>query len=322
MSGSTVKQTINLQTPPSSWDELNDEQLRFIFQLQQKGVGIIEYKLKIFLHLMGLKILNRAEKKEDGSFTYHFRRKGILPCIRREVLNMEAWEVDYWIKTYLSFLDEPGHLMSLPFDYWKRWRKRFKAPGTLMLDVTYEQYSNAQNYLTAYTQQLQLAESMLNNGSHPKAVKRIQQQALDSRAGFLSHLFIAPQWQLTDSDTRSTRLNVHRAYRYSNQLAERHKCYFKAAPDYLFWVAVRFFQGCLEHFKKELPDLFKEGDKVDDRTVWMMEVDTINAVQKYQGYNKQQEVYDSEAVFVFGILNNMIQEAKEVEKMNSKIRKK
>lgn len=317
MSEKAVK-TVNLPAPPSSWDELDDEQLRFIFKLQQKQISMIEYKLQVFLHLMGLKVLNRAEKKEDGSFTYHFRRKGLEPFLRRERLDMEAWEVDYWIKQYLEFLEEPTSLTCLPFEHWKRWRKKFKAPSTLMLDVTYEQYCNAQNYLTAYTQQMQLAESMLNNGSHTKAVKRIQKQAIEARAGFLAHLFIAPQWQLTDRDTHSTRLNIHRTYKYSNHLAERHKRYFKTAPDYLFWIAVRFFQGCLEHFKEELPDLFKEGDKVDDRTVWMMEVDTINAVQKYQGYSMQQEVYDSEAVFIFGILNNMIQEAKEIEKISKK----
>lgn len=318
MSKSNAK-TVNLPEPPNSWDELSDEQMRFVFNLQQKkNISVAEYKLKVFLHLMGLKVLKRAEKKDDGSFVYHFRRHGLRAALRREELCMEAWEVDYWIKQYLEFLDHPNTLLRLPFKTWKRRGKRFKAPGMLMLDVTYEQYSNAQNYLTAYVQQAQLMETMLNNGSTLSAVKRIQQDVINARAGFLSHLLVAPQWQLTESDAHSTRLNLHRTYRYSNSKAERYKRYFRTAPDYLFWVMVQFFYGCMNHFHEELPDLFKDGGKDDDRTMWMMEVDTINAIQKYQGYGAQQDVYDSEAVFIFGILNNMIQEAKEVEKIRKK----
>lgn len=310
---------VNLPEPPSSWDELNDEQMRFIFKLQQKkGISAAEYKLKVFLHLMKLKVLKRAEKKDDGSFLYHFRRKGIRPTLRREKLCMEAWEADYWIKKHLEFLDHPNTLLRLPFETWKRRGKHFKAPGMLMLDVTYEQYSNAQNYLTSYTQQMQLIETMINNGSTLSAIKRIEQDVINARAGFLSHLLVASQWQLTESDSHSTRLNLHRTYRYSNSNAERYKRYFRTAPDYLFWVMVQFFYGCMNHFHEELPDLFKDGGKDDGRTMWMMEVDTINAIQKYQGYSAQQDVYDSEAVFIFGILNNMIQEAKEVEKMRKK----
>lgn len=315
----SISKTINLPEPPSSWDDLNDKQMRFVFNLQKKGnISMAAYKLKTFLHLMDLKVLKRAEKKDDGSFIYHFRRKGLITFLRREVLSMEAWEADYWIRQYLGFLEHPNTLLRLPFETWKRKGKHYKAPSMLMLDVTYEQYSNAQNYLTAYTQQTQLMESLLNNGSTLASVKYIQQEIINARAGFLSHLLVAPQWQLTESDVHSTRLNLHRTYRYSNSKAERNKRNFRTAPDYLFWVMVQFFYGCMNHFHEELPDLFKEGGKDDGRAMWMMEVDTINAIQKYQGYNAQQDVYDSEAVFIFGILNNMIQEAKEIEKINKK----
>ena len=109
--------TVNFPAPPSSWDELDDEQLRFIFKLQQKQISMIEYKLQVFLHLMGLKVLNRADKKEDGSFTYHFRRKGLGPFLRRERLDMEAWEVDYWIKQYMEFLFCNGNGNACDFCY-------------------------------------------------------------------------------------------------------------------------------------------------------------------------------------------------------------
>ena len=43
---------------------------------------------------------------------------------------------------------------------------------------------------------------------------------------------------------------------------------------------------------------------------------------KYAGYAGQQEVYDSNIPFVLDILNTMTKEAKEIEKMNSRIKKR
>ena len=50
------------------------------------------------------------------------------------------------------------------------------------------------------------------------------------------------------------------------------------------------------------------------------EVGTINAVMKYQGYSSPQEIYDTNLPIILGVLSNMTKEAKEIEKMNSKIK--
>ena len=52
------------------------------------------------------------------------------------------------------------------------------------------------------------------------------------------------------------------------------------------------------------------------------EVGTVNAVMKYNNYHDQQTVYDSNAVFVFEILNTMTKEAEEVKKLNAKMKRK
>ena len=52
------------------------------------------------------------------------------------------------------------------------------------------------------------------------------------------------------------------------------------------------------------------------------EVGTINTVMKYAGYAEQQQVYDSNLPFVLDILNTMTREAKEIEKMNAKVKRK
>ena len=49
---------------------------------------------------------------------------------------------------------------------------------------------------------------------------------------------------------------------------------------------------------------------------------TLNAVMKYQGYSDPQQVYDANLPIILDTLNTMAKEAKEIEKMNSKIKKK
>ncbi|MBQ0050218.1 MAG: hypothetical protein KBT12_08325 [Bacteroidales bacterium] len=48
---------------------------------------------------------------------------------------------------------------------------------------------------------------------------------------------------------------------------------------------------------------------------------TMNAVMKWQGFTEHQKVYDSNAVFIFSILNSMTKEAKAIEEANQKMRK-
>lgn len=312
------KKTINLEAPPSSWGELKGGQLKQIYRMASKGYNHIEYKLRVFLMLMRLRIRKRAQQEEDGSFTYFFRRKGVLSMLRNERIRMLSWEVDYWISKYLGFLDEPIHITTLPFE--KKWvaGRRYKAPEFRMTDVTYEQYGNAQRYLAAYWDIQTLCESLLKNGASRKSVRNARRNALDARAGFLAHLYIAPSIQLTDSRHNGTRLSMHRVYHYDSERAERNKHRFHFASKYLFDLTVWYFQSCLKEYSEDFPLLFKEHKSPDGKSAMVMEVGTVNAVQKYAGYTSQQDVYDTNAIFVFDILNSMAHEAEEIEKLNRK----
>jgi hypothetical protein len=48
----------------------------------------------------------------------------------------------------------------------------------------------------------------------------------------------------------------------------------------------------------------------------------MNAIKKYGNFGSYQSIYDSNAFFIFGQLANMCQEAKAIEEMNRKIRRK
>lgn len=316
------RKAVNFPAPPSDWNLLSEDQLRTIHQLMESGLSLSEYKLKVFLMLMGLQIVKRADKKEDGSFVYHFRRTGWKHCFSKEEFGMEAWEVDYWIEKYLKFLDEPFHLVQLPFEHVRIGMTRYKAPDPLMVNLTYEQYGNAQRCLIAYWETSRMVESLKKNGATLDAVKHAQEEALQARAGFLSHMYTAPGWQLLDQRNQMTRIRLKRVYNYCSVEAEDRVPLFKSAPSWLFAVTYQLFQSCQAQYKKDFPFLFKEYSDNDGKSALVMEVGTVNAVQKYAGFTSPQSVYDQNTMFIFKFLDDMANEAKQIEDMNRKMKVK
>lgn len=316
------RKAVNFPAPPSDWNMLSEQQLRTIHELMESGIGVSEYKLKVFLMLMGLRIVKRADKKEDGSFVYHFRRTGWKSRFSREEFGMEAWEVDYWIEKYLKFLDEPFRLIQLPFWYVRIGMTRYKAPDPLMVNLTYEQYGNAQRCLIAYWETSRMVESLKKNGATLEAVKHAQEEALQARAGFLAHMYVEPGWQLLDQRNQMTRISIKRVYNYCSVAAEERVEDFKSAPSWLFAVTYQLFQSCQAQYKKDFPFLFKEYSDTDGKSALVMEVGTINAVQKYAGFTNAQSVYDQNSMFIFKFLDSMAEEAKQIEEMNRKMKMK
>lgn len=93
----------------------------------------------------------------------------------------------------------------------------------------------------------------------------------------------------------------------------------------LFHICFQVYQTAMQNYYPSVyPLLFGGSSSKSDplHTALSGEVDTINAVMKYQGYNDPQQVYDANLPIVFGTLNTMTKEAKEIEKMNQKIKRK
>ena len=316
------RRTEDFSAIPDEWVALNKEQLLFVHKLMDQGLSLSEYKLRIFLHLMGLRIAKRADKKDDGSFVYHFKRVGWKSRFSRKEYGMEAWEVDYWIDQYLKFLDEPFNLWQLPFEYFSIGRKKYKAPDPMMVNLTYEQYGNAQRCLIAYWESSRIIESLRKNGATLNAIKHAQDEALQARAGFLAHIYTAPALRLLDQRNKMTRLSLDVVYNYCSEEAEKQVRKFKTAPLWLFSVTYQLFQSCQALYKKDFPFLFKEYSDSDGKSALVMEVGTINAVQKYAGFSDPQSVYDQNSIFIFKFLDSMAEEAKQIEDMNKKMKSK
>ena len=94
-------------------------------------------------------------------------------------------------------------------------------------------------------------------------------------------------------------------------------------PSLLFHICFQVWQTAVVNFYPSVFPLLFGGGKSDPlHTALTGETDTINAVMKYQGYSSPEQVYATELPIILGTLNTMSKEAKEIEKMNAKIKRK
>lgn len=95
------------------------------------------------------------------------------------------------------------------------------------------------------------------------------------------------------------------------------------SPLVLFHICFQVWQTAVVNFYPSVFPLLFGGGKSDPlHTALTGETDTINAVMKYQGYTSPEQVYNTELPIILGTLNTMSKEAKEIEKMNAKIKRK
>lgn len=151
--------------------------------------------------------------------------------------------------------------------------------------------------------------------------------ALELQAQFLAYCLVPEQQQseiLTDRFARQHR------FKYDADRAEQSVAFWQpllAAPDApaapLYAICFQVYQTSMHYYEQVFPLLFSGGGKSDPlHDALTGEVDTINSVMKYQGYTDPQQVYDTNLPIILSVLNTMTKEAKEIEKMNAKIKRK
>lgn len=148
--------------------------------------------------------------------------------------------------------------------------------------------------------------------------------ALSMQAQFLAYAMTPEAVSGSAADPFAPR---HR-FKYDADRAEQTVAFWReqlAQGSPLFHICFQVYQTAMQNYYPSVyPLLFGGSSSKSDplHTALSGEVDTINAVMKYQGYNDPQQVYDANLPIVFGTLNTMTKEAKEIEKMNQKIKRK
>lgn len=166
-----------------------------------------------------------------------------------------------------------------------------------------------------------------------------ESDSLKAQAEFLAHILVPAR----KSERTDDRFRPRLTYRYDADRAEQAVGFwrrqllrsgagkrggYRLGKDRHIDVAVVFhicfqvYHTALLYYEKAYPLLFGGSDKSREfRDALQGEVGTVNTVMKYAGYAEQQQVYDSDLPFVLDILNTMTKEAKEIEKINSKIKR-
>lgn len=331
---STTNYQINLPGLPDSWNRLSSEELEevnrlYLKRMAQAAAGDEQqadrvYKLKCFMLFLDLKVIRRTLTDEKGDTVFLFRRKGLRHLFER--IPLRAWQVDQWISQRLGYLDEPFGRTVTPYGIirLRMGTLRLKAPGDVMLNVSFGQYQSAQNLLIMYWDTEKVLQTLLNRNSSRAAVRMQKRRMRDIRCQFLAALFNESVRETGEiREGRYLRKYSRRVWAFYSGQIRKNARWFRPVESRMFPVMVQYFQSVQESYARMYPELFTpNGKKPGRQNPIKIEVEMVNNVMKYQGFDDYDAVYDSEAVRILGIMNAMAKEAKEIKEMNQRYKAK
>ena len=216
-----------------------------------------------------------------------------------------------------GYVSDMRDAMMLPIDELKVDGILFEMPQHACVNITWEQYRALQR----------LAPELFREGI-------TEEEALDLQAQFLANCLVPAQKAQQTGD----RFGAKHVFNYDSRRAERTVPFWKkqltsglskpskpskTSGQVLFHICFQVYQTAVAYYAAVYPLLFSGGGKSDPlQDAITGEMGTINAVMMKANYSSQQEVYDSNLPFILDILNTMAKEAKEIEKMNAKIKSK
>lgn len=321
---------IHLPNLPDGWNRLSSGELEEVNLLYQQREAMAAagdeqqadrlFKLKCFMLFLGLKIVRRTVTDEHGETVFLFRRKGILH--RFERIPMRAWQVDQWIDQKLGFLDQPFGRTVTPYGIirLRMGTLRLKAPKDVMSDVSFGQYQSAQNLLIMYWDAQKVLQTLHRRKSSRSAIRLQMYRMKQARCRFLATLFNESVLETGEiREGRYLRKCKRRVWSFYSGQIRKNARWFRTVEARMFPVMEQYFQSVQEAYARMYPELFTpNGKKKGSHNPIKIEVEMVNNIMKYQGFDDYDAVYDSEAVRILGIMNAMAKKAKEIEKMNQK----
>lgn len=181
----------------------------------------------------------------------------------------------------------------------------FSLPSLACNNLTWEQYRSLQP----------LVPQLWAEGTSDEQRRLLQAQ-------FVAHCLVPEQQKAPTADC----FRPPHEFKYDSARAEQSVPFWQQQLDrqpWLYHICFQVYQTAVQYYETVFPLLFSGGGKDDPlRDALTGEVGTINGVMKYANYTSQQEVWETPMPYVLDILNTMTKEAKEIEKMNSRIKKK
>lgn len=162
-------ETVILPNPPSTWDELTEEQLIYIHTLLKEDLPESVYKMRVFLSLCGLELCGKSFFTHEDQLSVkdnlsveelNIRLAWMEKVIRNEapvtivlkkkgdeespLMTISAEDFFYASEHFTNFLDEPFTLTDCHIDTIRIGSHTYKGPDPMLLSLTYEQFQNAQ----------------------------------------------------------------------------------------------------------------------------------------------------------------------------------
>ncbi len=330
---------MQLQHLPHAWSELSWQQLTGCWRVKQRYGGNADVaRVAALLMLMGVKTEHCKAPVYDiatGEPLYTLSDKdGCWHITPRELSQMAKGVLTWFDYPYgdpgeAPVKDKKGKVikegrnpvrgyvsgmrdaMILPKDDIKVSFKVFALPQVACNNLTWQQYRSLQA----------IAPQLFSDDMDEETI-------LDLQAQFLAHCLVPRSLALLDTTSGSVRFRPHHEFVYNANQADTLVKFWRSrlhSGDALciFHICFQVYQTALSYYSSVYPLLFSGEDKKDAmRDALSGEVGTINTVMKYAGYAEQQQVYDSNLPFVLDILNTMTKEAKEIERMNARAKKK
>lgn len=213
----------------------------------------------------------------------------------------------------------------------KRSALHFALPQMACNNLTWQQYRSLQA----------LAPQLFAGGIS-------ETEVVDMQAQFLAHCLVPAK----DEGESTDKFKPRRIFRYNAERAEQAIPFWKEKMEKeklrmkndaaaaklstlnsqlstfnsqlstLFHICFQTYHTAILYYEKAYPILFTGGKNQEFRDALQGEIGTVNSVMKYQGYSDPQQVYDANLPIILDTLNTMAKEAREIEKMNAKIKKK
>lgn len=193
----------------------------------------------------------------------------------------------------------------------------FKLPEVTIRNLTWQQYRTLQF----------IAPMLFQEGIS-------DDDALDLQAEFIAHTLV-PATVQSGGVLATDPFAPKQDYKYDSDRAEQTVAFWRerlaaTVPDgspsgtaVLYCLCFQTYQTAMHYYEQVFPLLFSGGGKSAPlHDALTGEVRTINAVMKYQGYSKPEEVYAENLPIILSTLNTMAEEAKQIEQMNARIKSK
>lgn len=312
---------MTLPPPPSSYDALTPEQMTHLNRLRHEhGHSESEFMLHAFMCLTRIAIVKGEYiEEEDGTTSYLFQQVDDSGNPYGEKFPLSPAELHFFIEKFLPWINKECDRLADLYPTLELDGKRFGSPGYAMANMTYQQHRKAQDYIALFYRQTKKMEGIIKKGDKAEEkdvdeFKRLLKAREESRCRFLATIY-SPEVSVSGRTIDGEVVNYdepERKFIFGTAQIEANYKLFEKIDIYQTESIIQLFSGVMLHYKKIFPLLFKEGDGGSADFI-NVEQSTMNALQSELQFSNYQTIYDSNAPFILGKLNAIIQKAKALE---------